>query len=131
MSAPEVQLLTATLSGTNSGPTGVGLAQHGAARCCHDTNPAAKTQDESHALFAGEPNPQLNDILIGKFAEALARVEAQHWLRPHEEPFSTVPDYFQAVERQLKQKVSAADSLLQLQTAVASFNIFVQANLTG
>ncbi|DBB11777.1 hypothetical protein WJX82_011005 [Trebouxia sp. C0006] len=107
MAAAEVRLLTATLSETSKTPADVGVTDDG----------------RSAGL--------LTDVLAGHFAEALSRSEAQPWLQPKQRSFTSTPDYFQAVEEQIRQNTSAADSLLQLQAAVASFLIFTQANLTG
>ncbi len=78
----------------------------------------------------GEPSGLLKDLLAGNFAEALSRTEVRSWLCPKQTSSTSVLDYFRGVEQQI-QNVAAADSLIQLQTAVASFLIFTQANLTG
>lgn len=132
MAASEVCLLTATLSGTSTTPADVGVTDAGmnsfwgmhyvcqCRACC-----------VNEAIYAGRSAGLLTDILAGHFAEALSRSEAQPWLQPKQRSFTSTPDYFQAVEEQIRQNTSAADSLLQLQAAVASFLIFTQANLTG
>jgi len=92
---------------------------------------SARHADLMRRFCAGRSAGLFTDVLAGHFAEALSRSEAQPWLQPKQRSFTSIPDYFQAVEEQISQNTTAADSLLQLQAAVASFLIFTQANLTG
>ena len=92
---------------------------------------SARHAELMRRFCAGRSAGLFTDVLAGHFAEALSRSEAQPWLQPKQRSFTSIPDYFQAVKEQISQNTTAADSLLQLQAAVASFLIFTQANLTG
>lgn len=52
-------------------------------------------------------------------------------MQPSGDVQAPVSDYFRAIEQQATIQSTTADSLLQLQLAVAAFLVFTQANLTG
>ena len=80
---------------------------------------------------AGEQSELLPELLHGDFTAALTCKASQPWLQPRDEGHASLSEYFRAVEQQASLQSTAADSLLQLQVAVAAFLTFVQANLTG
>ena len=52
-------------------------------------------------------------------------------MQPSDDAQASLSTCFRAPEQQAKTQTSTADSLLQLQLAVAAFLAFTQANLTG
>lgn len=70
------------------------------------------------------------ELAAGDFAAVLSSSISQRWLQPRDEHLS-VPEYFDAVEKQARLHQSISETWQQLEVAVAAFLTFTQANLTG
>lgn len=129
----EIQLLVATFSGQPAEEcNGHSPQQQSKAVCC-TTVPIDKQQTDRTCYSDSDgTHVLLRELLQGNFVTALLLPEAQLWLHPDtEQTKSTVSAYFETISQLTVQQQSAIARWHQLQTAVACFLLFLQANLTG